>query len=157
LGAAGKGAAPFSPGRGVSQNRGNKVSPFSGAASRTPDCVRCVTSLIDAIESKEFVLPASKYPTWFKKGASEFPTAKSALEYISEQTGVRFGTRLQGSRLGLPGDYVVFNAFNNGKPGHILWARVRPNGTSSFYDPQIARKVTPNEVGPFEAYQINSL
>jgi RHS repeat-associated protein len=139
-----------STGIGATRIRTERVSPFNQTAGGAgmKNCVRCVTSLIDSIENGSFVAPASQY-----SARASFPTATSALEYISEQTGVTFGTRLRGT-LGGPGDYAVFNQFKDGRPTHILWARVRPDGTSSFYDPQIARKVTERSVGPYEAYQV---
>jgi hypothetical protein len=129
-----------------------RVSPFNQAAGEAglQNCVRCVTSLVDAIENEGFVLPALQYPA-----RASFPTVSSALEYITAQTGVTFGKRLRGT-FGGPGDYAVFNQFKDGRPSHVLWARVRADGTSYFYDPQIARKVNAKDVGKFEAYQIVS-
>jgi cytochrome c peroxidase len=70
------------------------------------------------------------------------------------KTGVTFGKA--SSSLGGQGDYVIFNRMVDGNPTHVLWARVRADGTSYFYDPQVARKVAASAVGPFQAYPIIS-
>jgi RHS repeat-associated protein len=134
---------------------GGKGSKFSGGSAGFRDCVYCVTSLIDAFENEGFVQPGSDYPQIAEKpGAPAFPTADSALNYIKAQTGVDFEPGKYRNRMGSEGYYVVFNNFLDGKPGHILWARVRGNGQINFYDPQKMNiNVQPGQVGPFEAYK----
>jgi RHS repeat-associated protein len=127
-----------------------RISPFNPADGRK-NCVRCVTSLIDAVENRSFVLPADRYPL---TADSWFTTRARVLEYIGEQTGVSFGP--VSSALGKPGDYVVFNSMINQNPSHVLWARVRGDGTSYFYDPQLGRKVPASSVGSFLAHLIIS-
>ncbi len=112
------------------------------------NCVRCVASLIDTVDNGNF-----------RKGSSDFEvkakplTEKAALEQLMDYTKVTFGRRLEG-RLGGPGDYVVFNAFNSrGTPEHVFWARVRPNGQTIFYDPQTGKTVSQQRIGAFTAYQ----
>jgi hypothetical protein len=104
---------------------------------------------VDAVENGGFVLPANGYPG----AGAGFATPSRALEYISENTGVTFGKQIYG-RLGTKGDYVVFNQYLDGRPTHVLWARVRADGNSYFYDPQLGSKVDPSKVGAYSAYPI---
>lgn len=134
----------------IGANATPRRSPFNPANSRN-NCVRSVTSLVDATQNGGFVLPADGYPgppnAWFK-------TPARVLQFISEHTGAAFGKAT--SILDKAGDYVVFNHMLDGNPTHVLWARVRENGIAAFYDPQIARKVAESEVGRFLAYPIMS-
>jgi RHS repeat-associated protein len=135
---------------GVGSGNGPRQSPFNPGNGKE-NCVRCVASLVDAIENGNFVLPADGYAgpidSWFK-------TPMRALQFISEHTGVTFGKMT--TSLVNKGDYVVFNRMLEGNPTHVLWARVRAGGSSYFYDPQIGRRVTTSSVGPFRAYPIVS-
>ncbi len=91
----GLGALGHSTGGGVGAGGAPRTSPFNPSGSRT-NCVQCVTSLIDAVENGSFVLPANRYP-----GAGRrFPTVRSALEYISDHTGVAFGRGRSGAYSG---------------------------------------------------------
>ncbi|SFK87077.1 RHS repeat-associated core domain-containing protein [Nitrosomonas aestuarii] len=128
-----------------------RIPPFNMTVHRRErNCVRCVTSLLDAIRERSFIQSAHKYDPG---GRSSFLTEGDALGFFKKHVDISFGPRQMG-KLGAPGDYVVFNDFDRGYPGHVLWARVRPNGTSYFYDPQIGRKVDPNEVGNFSSYRV---
>lgn len=135
-------------GRGIGATRVRRRSPFNPTDGRT-NCVACVTSLVDSIENGGFVMGANGYTG----GAGRFPTMRKALEFVSHHTGVTFGARTL-NRLGSPGDYIVFNRFEAGRPQHVLWARVRSNGSSYFYDPQIGRRVPAGDVGSYSAYRI---
>jgi RHS repeat-associated protein len=152
----GKAVQTEEPSIGASGDKLTKVPPLNdetGSLGRE-NCVRCVTALIDAIENEGVVLKASEYPK-----RAGFPTVEGAKSYITQQTGVTFSSEPT-SNLTQPGDYVVFNKFvkpgagGSMRPTHILWARVRPNGTMYFYDPQTGAKPTARQVGAYQAYQI---
>jgi hypothetical protein len=67
--------------------------------------------------------------------------------YITQQTGVTLGRpqdRLPGEVMIGQGDFIVFNRFKDGVPGHVIFGR-NLGAETWFYDPQAGTGVLLNE------------
>lgn len=127
---------------GASSGQVGRVSVFNleEGIAEVENCVRCVSSLVEAIAKGKFDRAAIDFPAMANDGH-----IGRALGQISDNTGVSFGKRQLGTMIG-EGDFVVFidlpglNRGNYNIARHVLFGRNK-GGVTYFYDPQIARKV----------------